>query len=96
MKHKKRCLRKGRCLLLLTICIFLFSFFGGVFNAQAGDQPRELQPVAVRSGDTLWELVDKYYQYEGDIRAAIYEVKQINDLNSAALTPGQIIYIPAK
>ena len=94
----KRHLRKMRCIIVLSLGFILFGFFGGVFAAQADDAPsnREMQPVTVVRGDTLWGLVGTYYDYEGDIRAAIYEVKKINDLASAELTPGQILYIPAK
>lgn len=95
MKSPKRTLRKGRCLVLLTLCFIIFSFSSGAFSAQANDIPRELQPVIVRSGDTLWDLVSQYYQYNGDIRAAIYEVREINELDSVELYPGQLIYIPA-
>lgn len=80
---------------MLTLCFIIFSFSSGAFSAQANDIPRELQPVIVRSGDTLWDLVSQYYQYSGDIRAAIYEVREINELDSVELYPGQLIYIPA-
>lgn len=94
MSLKGKHLRKGRCLVIMTLLFMLISFLGGGFDAQADNVPRSLQPIAVKSGDTLWDLVEEYYDYGGDIRQAIYEVRHINGMESVELDIGQVIYIP--
>jgi hypothetical protein len=95
IRQKIRRLRKGRCtavlvLLLMTVMLLL----GGLSQATASDEGRPLQTVVVAPGDTLWRLVQKHYDYKGDIRQAIYEVRQINGLKDAVIVPGQVVYIP--
>lgn len=91
-----RSLRKGRCILALLVLILTVNLLCGGFTAKANAQNgnRQLMPIQVRSGDTLWALVDDNYDHQGDIRKAIYEVQQINNLNGGNIQPGQIIYIP--
>jgi hypothetical protein len=92
--------RKLRCLAALTILILVLSAVFGVFTAEATDNKgslrdmSSLQAVYVRDGDTLWGLVDEYYNYAGDIRRAIHEVEQINGIDNAIIQQGEVIYIP--
>lgn len=98
MIWQKKRLRKGRCLIVLIGLMLLISLFGGGLEAVANDgsAAREMLPVVVADGDTLWQLVADNYQYEGDIRAAIYEVKLINQMPDSNLRPGQVVYIPLR
>ena len=97
--HKKglhiRRLRKGRCTVILLLLIFIVMLLaGGLPNATAADEGRPLQAVVVVKGDSLWNLVQKHYDYQGDIRRAIYDVMQLNGLKDAVIVPGQVVYIP--
>ena len=65
-----------------------------MFEAKADSSALDLMPLYVHDGDTLWGLVEANYDYCGDIRAAIHEVKAINHMTSSELTEGEIIYIP--
>lgn len=104
MRFTGKRLRKSRCFLLLISIFVLCSFWGFTINAKADEPggghaadlsvPRELQAVSVESGDTLWNLIEEYYDYQGDIRNRIYEVKEINGMKESRIYPGQIIYIP--
>jgi len=96
MKNKRKKLRKLPCFLVVIMLIGIINLLSGGFAAKANDQNqvRELQSIQVAAGDTLWDLVSEYYHYDSDIRKAIYEVKQINNLDNAKIIPGQIIYIP--
>lgn len=96
MPGKRRKLRKMRCLIAVLALLTIANFCFGNSSAQADDKlkGRELQPIQVCAGDTLWDLVSENYDYEGDIREAIYEVKKINGMERANISPGQIIYIP--
>ena len=92
---KIRCLRKGRCTALLVVLIFIVMLLaGGLPKATASVEGRPMQIVVVTPGDSLWRLVQKHYEYRGDIRRAIYEIQQINSLEDAAIVPGQVLYIP--
>ena len=94
MKTKK--IRKGNCLLLLAAAFILINFCGGFFDAKADSAEPNLIPVYVQAGDTLWSIVEENYDYSGDIRAAISEVKSINHMPNSNLTVGEVIYVPIK
>ena len=92
-----RRLRKGRCTMVLAVLIMIAMLLAsGLPKATAADEGRHMQAVVVVRGDNLWNLVQKHYDYKGDIRRAIYEVRQINGLKDAVIVPGQVIYIPQK
>lgn len=94
MKNRRK-LKKLPCIIVAMLIILILSVFIFDFPAAAtGDAERKLIPVYVVSGDTLWNIVEEYYQYKGDIRKAIYEVQQINNLENSCLQAGQIVYIP--
>lgn len=94
-KLKIRRLRKGRCTaMLLLLILLLLLLAGGLPKATAAIEGRPMQTVVVNQGDSLWRLVQRYYNYKGDIRRAVYEVQQINSLKNAVIVPGQVLYIP--
>ena len=94
MKGKK--LRKGHCLLLLVATFIIINFCGGFFEAKADSAEPNLMPVYVQEGDTLWDIIEENYNYSGDIRAAISEVKSINHMSNSNLEIGDVIYVPIK
>jgi nucleoid-associated protein YgaU len=49
--------------------------------------------VVVEPGDTLWSIATSLGG-EGDVRAVIDEIQELNDLESAELTPGQTLRLP--
>jgi len=100
MTDKKR--RSGRIIRMLFLSLFFGVFLGISLwafanpGSDAGQQSQTVKKVIVNQGDTLWGLVEKNYAYKGDIRKAIYEVQKINDLQTAKINPGEILYIPLK
>ena len=93
--QKIRRLRKGRCtaaLVLLILAVLMLA--GGLFKAKAAEEGRPMQAVVVTQGDTIWRMVQEHYNFKGDIRRAVYEVKKINGLKDTVIVPGQVIYIP--
>ena len=93
-KHNRRVNYKAFAGLFFMVMLVVM-VFSGVAGA-SNDDPRVMQSITVSSGDTLWSLVSEHYDYKGDIRAAIYEVKQINGLQSANLRVGDVLLIPEK
>ncbi len=98
MKKSIKRPRKLRCLMAIIafslVVVLMVSGFSAQADANNFTSERKFTPVYVVSGDTLWSLVEEYYDYQGDIRKAINEVKKINNLDNASIQQGQIIYIP--
>ena len=97
MKRYK--LRKGRCLICIVFAFMIFTFTGTFFeakaeNVSAADEPKDLIPIYVNEGDTLWNIVQDNCDYSGDIRDFIRDVKELNNLKSSNITAGDIIYVP--
>ena len=61
----------------------------GISGSFAGSTPG----VTVQSGDSLWELADKYASSQ-DPRDWIARVVMLNALETVELTPGQQIALP--
>ena len=49
--------------------------------------------VVVQSGDTLWSIATTL-DGDGDVRALVDEIQELNGLNSAVLVPGQTLLLP--
>lgn len=93
--RKIKRLRKARCTAVLVLLIIIgMLLFGGFDKANGVDTGRPMNSVVVCRGDTLWNLVQEHYAYDGDIRKAVYEVKQLNGLKNAYIIPGQVLQIP--
>jgi LysM repeat protein len=46
----------------------------------------------VRSGDTLWGIASEHYG--GDVRAAVWRIRDRNALAGSGLLPGQVLVLP--
>jgi LysM repeat protein len=80
---------------ILSLAILLS--LGMVINAYASNgENMGYTEVQVEKGDTLWDLVNKHYTGNEDIREIIYQVQSLNHLKSSAITPRQWIKIPIK
>lgn len=91
---KNRRLRKGRCLICLLAAFIIFNFSGSFLPAKADNIEQDMAPIYVSEGDTLWSIVQENYDYSGDIRAAINQVKTINGLTDSTINVGDVIYVP--
>jgi len=54
----------------------------------------KIEAVYIESGDTLWSICSRFVDNKTDIRKYIDEVIKYNNLQSALLKPGQLIYVP--
>jgi LysM repeat protein len=52
--------------------------------------------VTVEKGDTLWGIVKNNCKGYKDIRKVVYDIKKINNIKSASISPGQKIKIPSE
>lgn len=76
----------------LIMVIAVSSFFTLMVNAK-GENEVTLVPQYVEEGDTLWELSLNYVG-NNDIRDYICKVMEINNLQSANIKPGELLYFP--
>ena len=91
-----RLTRRGRVLLLTALVAVLFGAFSlgrSVSEAAApGDEPAAAV-VTVEQGDSLWTLARRVAP-DNDPRDVVAQIRDLNDLTSAGLVPGQQLVLP--
>ena len=60
----------------------------------AGPEPTTVD-YQVRAGDTLWTIAGEVAPDE-DVRGVIAQIRDLNDLESSLIFPGQILVVPAE
>ena len=87
-------------ILLTSLCINgIFNFNGVYADAKENTvedyiDEEQYQIIRVNAGDTLWEIAEKYSNSNMDIRKAIYEISDLNNLETSELIVGQELLIP--
>jgi hypothetical protein len=94
-----RLTRRGRLVVLVAALAVAFAI--GVFVTAAGSvatqepgTPEPTRIVQVGSGDTLWGIAADLAA-DGDVRAVMEEIKQLNALDSGVVQAGQRLVVPA-
>ncbi len=86
-KNMKKILKIILSISLLNIILFLL-----LENTTAyTDKEKEIISYTVSQGETLWSIAKQYKDDKTDIRQYIYEIKQLNNMNTATIQAGQII-----
>lgn len=71
---------------------------GGSLEKDAREQTEPcsdgMQVIEVQAGDTLWSLARDYVEAEGDTRAGVDLLAEMNDLSSCVIQPGQVLVVP--
>ena len=92
-----RLTRRGRVVVfLVALAVALGAAFllaGGAVGTEEAGTPPATEVVQVAPGDTLWGIASEIAA-DGDVRAVMSEIEDLNALDSAALTAGQMIRIP--
>jgi len=79
---------------ITLILLFSIIIFVGINIFVADSSETDLVEVKIKNGDNLWKIADRFYDNDVDLRKIIYEIKKINELDSAMLRPGQKLKIP--
>ena len=80
-----------KIILITVVSVLLIVTFQ--FESISSSEP-ELIEIKVVEGDNLWKIADRYYEENIDLRKKIFQIKKVNELDSAMLKPGQKIMIP--
>jgi Tfp pilus assembly protein FimV len=92
--------RARRLVGLARFALFLFLVFVAVWagvrvaNATGDSGAFDGRPYQVQSGDTLWQIAAEKYDDSLDLRAIVYEIRAVNELEGALLQPGQTLTLP--
>ena len=97
-KHHYRIVDPIRFFIFIVLSIMILVFAGysviGAATAEAA-AARTYTQVTIQDGDSLWGLIEMYNpDARIDIRDAIYDVYEINDMNESDIRPGEKIFIP--
>jgi hypothetical protein len=66
----------------------------GAADAEATDI-RTYRQVVIQENDNLWNLVERYNPDANiNIRDAVYDIYEINDIDADDIQPGDEIFIP--
>lgn len=81
--------------IVLTIILLttLINFALGL-NTAASLTVQEYMNIEILSGDTLWSIAETYMPDHMDIRAAVYELCNLNDISASELYTGMTIQVP--
>lgn len=72
--------------LLITVFYTLISFSENTNNFRKHE---------IKKGESLWSIAAKYHNSNSvDLRKVIYKIKNLNNIDSAVITPGKKIIIP--
>ncbi len=97
IKKKYRIKSKVRFTLFMTIAMLMaISITGtmiGTNNAESLMKTTYME-ISVQSGDTLWNLAEKFGSDDKDIREIVFEICKLNDISASSIFPGQTIRIP--
>ena len=80
-----------KIILITVVSVLIIVTFQ--FESISSSEP-ELIEIKVVEGDNLWKIADRYYEENIDLRKKIFQIKKVNELDSAMLKPGQKIMIP--
>jgi hypothetical protein len=94
MKKRYRLKNKRRFAAFIVLFVMITVFTGMIVNAGATSSVRHVHKVVkVKSGDSLWKIASANNENK-DIREYIYNIKEINQLDSDVIYAGQVLLLP--
>ncbi len=99
MKNKKlRIVNKFRfTTFVIVTCLFIMVLINSLFksNTAYSDIENRYIEFEVMTGDTMWEIAKNNNPNNYDIRKVVYEIMEVNRMDSANIKPGDIIKLPS-
>ena len=80
--------------IVLGIAAGTFGYITGLDVSTALEQPGEKITVEVTAGDTVWDIAEQFKSDGKDVRKAVYEICQANDIQDVMIESGMILTIP--
>ncbi len=97
MTRKHRIVNKRRFTIFVVVMLILLTNvinFGLGLNTANSLTRTGYIDVEVAAGDTLWSIAQTYMPQEADVRAAVYQLCQANEISAADLQAGMTIQVP--
>lgn len=95
-----RLTRRGRLVIFLGALVVAFALALVVMDGSSassestGGAPAATERIVVAPGQTLWQIAEAH-AVNGDVRGAVDAIEELNALDSAMLTAGQELFVPA-
>ena len=86
---------RNKAQLIRSMAILVFLFIGVVNISVANTNKKEAEYIdyTITKGETLWSIAREYTPDNKDIRQTIYEIKQINNMQTSNVYENQTIKI---
>jgi len=86
--------------MMLALIVGALAAFPAMAGGREGDASASPPPpprvVTVHYGDTLWTIARQHCNPRDDIREVVYEIRQVNHIDSSRLRAGMQIQIPGE
>ena len=79
--------------MIIIMAVIGFNSILGL-NVVSGESNDNFITVEVFPGETLWDIASNNMSDDMDKRKAVYLIQKANDLDDAAIHPGQILKVP--
>lgn len=91
-------INKKRFTIFIIFAFSLISLLGFVFinsiKAEGTILEKNHFEHYILDGDTLWNIALEYMPKKYDVRKMVYEIKELNHLETSYIFPGEIIKVP--
>ena len=96
-KAAKKQLKKERRV-FFTVCALLVCFCMSYFtiSSHSSESYVNCPSHAVAYGETLWSIANEYKDDDMSTGELIYKIKKVNDLESSAISAGDVLIIPVE
>ena len=80
--------------IVLGIAVGALGYVTGMDVSTALEQPEDQITIEISAGDTVWDIAEHVASKDTDVRKAVYEICQANDLQDAEIQSGMVLTIP--
>lgn len=81
---------------ILAMIYLSVALYAGYNMAFAEEPVYKNATVVVASGETLWEIAERYRDPEEDVRIVVERIRDANKLKQCWIYPGQDLLVPVR